>query len=355
MPLPRRPTLREVSSAARVSIFTASRALGGQSGVAEETRKLVYATAQRLGYVPNRIARSLKDDQSATLGVLTANNANLFYATLVRAIEKVVQPAGYHCAVVDAVEDGVYDVGRETTAVSALLEQRVAGVIVTYAPIAENMRLLSAWRVPLVFVDCAPPQGFQRYPSVMTDSRLGSLKLGRHFAAHGYRAWAFLGHAPGWTTRLSREAGFREAAEECGASLDVIEGGNDSRSAAEAVAAYLGAKPRKRWPRALYASNEPLLNGALRALRERDIRIPGEMAIAGFDDFAWADLLDPPMTVVDQHIGAIGRIAGEKMLAALDGEPADLATIATEPILRIRASCGGRAPVEGKARKSAKV
>jgi LacI family transcriptional regulator len=346
MPSLRRPTLREISSAARVSIFTASRALGGQTGVAEETRKLVLATAQRLGYVPNRIARSLKGDQSATLGVMTANNANLFYATLVRAIEKVVQPAGYHCLVVDAVEEGVYDVGRETIAVSALLEQRVAGIVVTYTPTAENMRLLSDWRVPLVFVDCAPPQGFGHYPSVMTDSRVGSLKLGRHFAAHGYRAWAFLGHAPGWTTRQAREAGFREAAEECGAALDVIEGGNDSRTAAEAFSAYLATRSRARWPRALYASNEPLLNGALRALREREIRIPSEMAIAGFDDFAWADLLDPPMTVVDQQVGAIGQIAGEKMLAALRGESAEPANVVTEPILRIRASCGGRAPAE---------
>jgi DNA-binding LacI/PurR family transcriptional regulator len=351
----RRPTLREVSAAARVSIFTASRALGGQSGVAEETRKLVLATAQRLGYVPNRIARSLKGDHSATLGVLTANNANLFYATLVRAIEKAVQPAGYHCAVVDAVEDGVYDTARETMAVSALLEQRVAGIVVTYTPTTENMRLLADWRVPLVFVDCAPPRGFDHYPSVMTDSRHGSLKLGRHFAAHGYRAWAFVGHAPGWTTRRTREAGFREASEECGATLDVIEGGNDSRTAAEAVAAYLGARPRARWPRALYASNEPLLNGALRALREHELRIPDEIAVAGFDDFAWADLLDPPMTVVDQHIGAIGQIAGEKMLAALDGEPAGAAHVVTEPILRVRASCGGRARGEGKTPNSATV
>jgi LacI family transcriptional regulator len=207
--------------------------------------------------------------------------------------------------------------------------------------------------MPLVFVDCTPPRGFEDHPAIVTDSHLGSLKLGRHFAAHGYRAWAFLGHAPGWTTRRAREGGFREAAEECGATLDVIEGGNHSRTAAEALAAYLGARPRAKWPRALYASNEPLLNGALRALRERGLAIPAEMAVAGFDDFAWADLLDPPMTVVDQHIGAIGQIAGEKMLATLNGQPLGELSVVTEPILRVRASCGGRAPGEGKTSKSA--
>lgn len=343
---PRRPTLREVSLAARVSIYTASRALGGHAGVAEETRQHVLKTAQSLGYVPNRIARNLKGDQSLTLGVLTANNANLFYSTLVKAIEKVVQPRGYHCYVVDAVEDGLYEVSREDFFVAALLEQRVAGIIVTYVPTAENMQTLSNWRVPLLFVDCLPPEGYERFPSVMTDSRLGSLQIGRHFAAHGYRSWAFVGHTPSWMTRRTREAGFREAAAECGASVEIIEGGNHSRTAYEAVRTFLSAKRRSERPRALYASNEPLLNGALRALRERDVRIPEEIAIAGFDDFVWADLLDPPITVVDQQIAEIGRISGEKMLAELDGDPLGAPHLLAPPVLRIRASCGGPTSAE---------
>ena len=343
---PRRPTLREVSSAARVSIYTASRALGGHAGVAEETRQLVFKTAQSLGYVPNRIARTLKGDQSLTLGVLTANNANLFYATLVKAIEKVVQPRGYHCYVVDAVEDGVYEVSRENMFIAALLEQRVAGIIVTYVPTVENMKTLSNWRVPLLFVDCAPPEGFQRFPSVMTDSRLGSLEIGRHFATHFYRSWAFVGHTPSWMTRQAREAGFREAAAECGAHIDVIEGGNDSGAAHEAVRSFLSSKRRSEWPRALYASNEPLLNGALRALREHNVLIPEEIAIAGFDDFAWADLLSPPVTVVDQQIAEIGRIAAQRILSDIDGEPEGELHLFMPPVLRIRASCGG--PVKTK-------
>jgi LacI family transcriptional regulator len=333
--------LREVSSAARVSIYTASRALGGHPGVAEETRGQVLAAAHKIGYIPNRIARNLKGDQSLTLGVLTANNANLFYSTLVKAIEKVVQPRGYHCYVVDAVEDGAYEITRENMFVSALLEQRVAGIIVTYVPTAANMKTLSNWRAPLLFVDCMPPEGFERYPSVMTDSRLGSLEIGRHFAAHGYRSWAFVGHTPSWMTRQAREAGFREAAAECNAQIDIIEGGNDSRAAQEAVSSFLRSKKRSEWPRALYASNEPLLNGALRALRQQRVRIPSEIAIAGFDDFAWADLLSPPVTVVDQQIAEIGRIAAQRILSDIDGEPTGKLHLFTPPVLRIRDSCGG--------------
>lgn len=351
MKAPRRPTLREVSLAAKVSIFTASRALGSQPGVAEKTRQRVLKVADALGYVANRNARNLKGDVSPTLGVLTANIANRFYSVLVRGIEKVIHSRGYHCYVVDAVDDGVYEVAREDMFVASLLEQRVAGIILTYLPTPKNMQLLSKWKIPLVFVDCEPPEGFERYPSVATDSRLGSWQLGRHFAAHGYRSWAFVGYTPTWTSRKAREAGLREAARECGARLDVIEGGNDSRTAHEAVSKFLGSRPRTAWPRAIYAANELLLNGTLRALNERGIRVPGEMAIAGFDDFEWAELLDPPITVVDQQISELGREAGRRFLSSLDGEPvAGGLHLLTRPALRIRASCGGFP--SGRARKT---
>ena len=345
----RHPTLREVCQAANVSLYTASRALSGHEGVAEETRKRVIEAARTIGYVPNRLARNLKYDDSHTLGVLTANIANQFYSTLVKGIERIVQPAGYYCYVVDAVEDGVYDVERENKFVASLLEQRVAGIILTYVPTPDNMETLSAWRIPLVFVDCVPPTGFERFPAVMNEGRSGSWMVGRHFAAHGYRSWAFVGHTTTWESRYGRERGLREAAAEFGASLDVIEGGNDSRTACQAVQAFLAARPRAEWPRALYASNEPLLNGALRALREQRVSVPDEIATVGFDDFAWAELLVPPQTVVDQRIPEIGHMAGQQMLSALQGMP-DLtgARLYTEPALIIRASCGG--PAEAKRR-----
>src|SRR3954453_11289856 len=116
----RRPTLKDVSGAARVSTFTASRALGGQSGVSAETRERVSEAARALGYVPNRLARSLKHADSQMIGVLVSNSANPFFATLVRSLENVVQTQGFHCFVVDAAEDGEYRTARETQLVTAL-------------------------------------------------------------------------------------------------------------------------------------------------------------------------------------------------------------------------------------------
>jgi LacI family transcriptional regulator len=337
----RRPTLKDVSVAADVSVFTASRALVDHPCVAEPTRLRVHEAAARLGYVANRSARNLKGGASRTLGILTANNANLFYARLIKSVEKVVHAAGLHCYEVDAVEDGEYRIERENKFVETLLENRVAGILLTYIPKLENLRTLSAWRLPLVFIDCEPPEGFGRFPSIMSDNRVGSLLVGRHFDFHGYKSWLFVGHTAAWTSRRARESGFREAAQECGASVEVVEAGNDRSTAFEAVRQFFEARPKSQWPRALYASNEPLLNGALGALRALNIQTPGEVAVIGFDDFDWASLIDPPMTTVDQHIEELGRMAGEEMLALLEAESGPVAVRRlTQPTLCLRQSCG---------------
>ena len=160
----RRPTLKDVCLAADVSVFTASRARRPTLAWPSRRACRVAEAAEKLGYVANRSARNLKDGASRTLGILTANNANLFYSTLVRAVEKAVHSAGLHCYVVDAVEDGVYAVERENQFIGSLLEQRVAGIVLTYIPTAENLRKLAAWRLPLVFVDCETPEGIRSMP-----------------------------------------------------------------------------------------------------------------------------------------------------------------------------------------------
>ena len=150
-----------------------------------------------------------------------------------------------------------------------------------------------------------------------------------------------MGHTATWTSRHAREAGFREAARECEAHVEFIEGGNDSSTAFSAVRHYLGARPKSAWPRALFASNEPLLNGSLRAFRALDVLVPSEIAVVGFDDFVWADLLEPPITTINQHIEEIGHMAGEDMLALLEEKPnSAIPRRLTVPTLCVRESCG---------------
>jgi LacI family transcriptional regulator len=336
-----RPTLHDICRAAEVSLYTASRALSGHDGVAPQTRERVQRIAGELGYVANQMARNLKRSSSRTVGVLTANIENQYYAVLVGALEKVVQEQGFHCLVTDAVVDGAYRIERENRFVAALLEHRVAGVVVTYSPTRENMRRLAAWRLPILFVDCLPPPGYEHLPCITADNYAASREVGAHLAGHGYRAWGFVAHTPTWSTRQPREQGLRDAAAVHGAQVEIIEGGNDSETACRAVAALLDGRPRSTWPDALYASNTPLLHGTLRALRDRRVRIPRDIAIVAFDEFDWAELLSPPVTVVDQRIPEIGSAAGRRLLDLVGASPESSEAVdLVQPFLRLRASCG---------------
>jgi len=338
-------TLKDVSSHAGVSTYTASRALSGHSDVAETTRARVREAAKRLGYVANQHARSLKGGASSVIGVIAASKANQYYATLVGALETAVEAYGYSCFVADAATNGVYLREREDRIVHSMIQQRVAAVVVAYAIGGKNLALLAQWKIPVMFVDCPPSSARTSYPSVTTDNYSAGLAVGDHLARLGYRRWCFVGHARNWNTREPRQAGFEAAAASCGASLEIVEGGNDAEVARRAFAAVLTKLSGPKRPQAVFASNTVLLKGVLLALRDCGIDIPSHMAVAAFDDFDWAGLMSPPVTVVDQHIDLIGRTAGSHVLTLLGDIPANGETagkIVIAPTLIVRESCGAR-------------
>jgi LacI family transcriptional regulator len=336
-----RPTLHHVSTAANVSTFTASRALSGSSGVSAETRERVISVATALGYVPNQHARSLKSPKSNVVTVLTANIANHYYSVLVSNLEVAIEVEGFDCVTMDTILAGEYSQTRENRFVASLMAQRVAAVVVTYNLSDANMAALSGWGLPLIFVDCPVPKGFEQYSSVSSDSFQGSKDMGLHLAGHGYKRWAFVGHTETWSTRRPRQAGFEAAAEATNCTVDIIEGRNSSATAREAVTQYLIGTPRRRWPDVLYASNTVLLHGTLQAVNRFNVKVPTDIAIVAFDDFEWAEMLNPPVSVVDQDIAAIGKAAGAFLIRELKqisqgkGEEVIL-----KPTLRIRQSCG---------------
>ena len=354
MDQPRRATLKDVCSQAGVSLYTASRALAGQPGVAKRTQAHVREVAARLGYVANQHARNLKGGASNVIGVIAASKANQYYATLVGALEDAVEVSGYTCFVADVATNGIYLPAREDRIIESMIQQRVVAVVVTYAIGDRNLALLASWRIPVLFVDCLPPDTVEPYPSIATDNFSASLAMGNHLASLGYRRWCFVGHARNWNTREPRQRGFEAAATYCGAQVEIVEGENDAEIAHRSVIGLLTRLPVEERPHALYASNTVLLKGVLFALRDCAIEVPRQMAVVAFDDFDWAPILHPPMTVIDQHIALIGRTAGAQLLGLL-GEtetPTDtLKSITIAPTLKVREFLRRRTRARGSSRR----
>lgn len=312
----RRKTMRDVSVATGLSTYTVSRALSGADGVSAESRAHVLKVAREIGYIPNRAAQELRRANRDSVAVITASTSNSYYLDLMEGIHHALRSTGRAVIVGDIAIDGVYSAELEDQLVRRLIESRTAGVIATLTLRPENLKLLDQWDVPVVFVDSDPPEGAGHYPSVTTDNYAASLTVGDHIASHGYGNWLLLMYPDKWSTRFERERGIRDAAARHAADLTVIECENNDLAAQEAFARHL--EEAARLPDVLIAGNNPLLLGALKLCREKAIRIPDDMAVVSFDDFAWAPLMDPPLTVLDEDSKSIGSRAAATLTAIIE-------------------------------------
>lgn len=314
----KKPTLRDVSKACGLSVYTVSRALSNADGVSAESRQRVFAAAEELGYVANRAAQNLRKNSRSSVAVLTASSSNSYYIDLMKGIQSTVRKAGRTVVVADIASEGSYEPDLEDTTIRELIQARTAGVISTFTLSSANTQFLHTWDIPVVFVDSKPPRDMAHLPSVTTDNYSASMILGGHLATHEYADWLFLAYPGIWSTREDRERGIRAAAERHGATVVVLESHNDIDSAYNTLNAYLddGAK----LPRAVIAGNNPMVHGALRVLQDRQLRVPADVAVVAFDEFAWARLLNPPLTVLDEDSEAIGTHAAATLMQLIDAQ-----------------------------------
>jgi LacI family transcriptional regulator len=308
---PRRVTIGDVAQAAGVSPSTASRALTGQGYAAASVKVRVHAAADRLGYVPDAIARSLKRRTSRLVGVMISDLRNQFYADLAAGIEQVLGGAGYQMVLVN--DDG--DTDRELAGARTLLAMRVPGAIVT--PLTgEACALLTAQGVRVVEVD----RQMAECDAVMVDSEHGARVATEHLLSLGHRQIAFLIDELEWTTGRGRLAGYRAALRAAKVRFDqklVVQVGFGSGDAAAALSSLLDARPDVT---AVFAANNLMASGVWQELRRRKLRVPRDISLVAFDDLPWMTMVRPAVSAVSQPVVSLGARAAELLLARLSGE-----------------------------------
>ena len=331
-------TIGDVAAAAEVSVATAARALGDYGSVSASTKERVRAAAQRLGYRPNHLARSMVTGSTRTLGVVVSDIENPFFSNALRGISDVAGEAGYEVVIVNTDEDAVI----ERDAVRTLLERRVDGLLVSPAVDAEpgHLQRALAGGTPVVLLDRLVlgvggdsvgidnrdaarsatrrlvQAGHVRIGLVTGDSAESHPKLARVVGAGVQTAF-------GGTTGL-RVAGYRDALLEAGLPLD------PELLAAEGLRPEDAGRATRRLleladpPTALVGLDSLLTLGVLQALDELGLRWPDDVSVIGFDDADWTEAVSPPLTVLAQPVQDIGRTACELLLRRLrghDGRP----------------------------------
>jgi LacI family transcriptional regulator len=290
-----------------------SRVLSGSRNVSPEIARHVRKVAKSLNYHPNRLAHSLRKTTSFAVGLLVFDITNPFCAQLARSAQQLLDTAGY----LTILCDGERSPKRETQYLSTLLEARVAGLIInsSAADPTEFERYCKRYSLPGILVD---GHRSSQLDSVRVDNYSGTLQAISHLASRGYRRIAVVAGRQTTLSGFERLDAYLRAVETY--NLDRNEnlvqiGDYTEKSAYSLTQKLLECSPR---PQAIFASNNTTGFGVFRALRDRGIRIPEEMAVLIFDDFALADLTAPPLTVIAQPLAEIGQTAAKLLLRRLE-------------------------------------
>jgi len=309
---PKRVTIHDVAAQAGVSIATVSRVLTGRAYVDGDKAARVRATMHTLQYRPSRSAQTMRVNQSAIIGLLISDIRNPFFTHLIRGVEDIAQREGYSLLLCNTDEDP----DKERQYVEVLCSEEVAGVIAV--PTRERQRTFRLFQergIPVVTVD-RRIQG-KEVDAVVVDNVRGAYEGVMHLIANGYRRIGLITGPATTTTGCDRLVGYRKALRDAGIAHDpALE---RSGSFKELSGRLLAAELLAITPPidALFVANNLLTLGALEEIHTRNMHVPGDVAVVGFDEMPWSALSAISLTTVTQPVYELGSTAAMRLVQHL--------------------------------------
>lgn len=324
-------TIRDVAREADVSVASVSRALNGHARVRPEMRARVQEAASRLGYVPHAGARHLSMARSHTLGVVVPDLHGEFFSELLRGMDREAAALGFNLLLTVLHDDAASEGGSRGLDTLNTMRGRVDGMVLMAPHIAPARLEPHLPRgLPLLFLGCGAPRPADA--ALRIDNAVGAAAMIDHLVAGGSRRIAHVTGPAGNVDAGERRDGALAAATRAGVPLDIVEGDFSEASGAAAADRIMrdGAPVD-----AIFAANDMMAIGVLMALKRHGIAVPGQVAVAGFDDVPLARLITPALTTVSIEIAALGARAVQRLVARIDDDT-EPATEAFMPRLVVR-------------------
>jgi LacI family fructose operon transcriptional repressor len=304
------PSIKDVALAAGVSTATVSRVLANKSRVKDETRQRVLDSIEQLNYRPNLIARSLRAQKSAKIGLVVSDIRNPFFTAIGRAVEDAAYEQGYSVLMCNTDENP----DKEEMYLNLLHDENVAGII--FSPTQQFSAGLKSYtsNIPFVIIDRSVES--RDVDMVLLDNVAAAHELTMHLIENGYKKLAGLfGDAS--TTGRERNRGFNKALKEHQLSPTAVHFiAPRIKQGYETTMALL--KQERGNVDAIFTSNSLLTAGAFQAIRDSQLTVPEDVALVGFDETTWGALVDPPITLIAQPTEEIGRTATELLFQRID-------------------------------------
>ena len=330
-------TIREVAERAGVSITTVSHVVNQTRFVSEDVRTRVNDAIRDTNYQPNALARSLRRGKTHTIGLIIPDSGNPFFAEVGRAVEGEAFAKGYSVIFCNTEGNSV----REDFYLDVLAKKQVDGIILVSGGVpTQSFVQLHDHITPLVIVD--RDSSDLAIDTVLTDNLGGGLLATRHLTNLGHKRIACLTGASTVSPSAQRVNGYRQALQEAGLNYDeslVCPGDYSAAAGWTNGRTLLSLSDR---PTAIFACNDMMAIGVLRAAAEMGLRVPDDLALVGFDDIELAAYANPPLTTVAQDKQKIGEIAVSLLVEKIGDQQINGRREFLQPSLVIRKSCGSK-------------
>jgi LacI family transcriptional regulator len=302
-------TLKEIAKAASVNVSTASRALSGAYGVHKETREKVLSAAKKLGYRPNLTARGLVTGKSHTIGLLVSDIRNPYFAEVARGVEDAAFAAAFDVILCNSDLNSA----KQVKYLHSLLEKNVDGILMnsTAALTAEQCSELTGYGVPVTLLN--RPAGKYPFSTVLGDNYEGGRLAGQYLFGLGHRSVAHLTGNRSHGNFADRCRGFVDVWNAQSDSLApvIVRGEHSFQGGYEMAGALFAKHPEVT---AVFAANDVIALGVLKAAAETGRSIPEDLSVMGFDNLEFTALVHPALTTIHQPKYEMGRAAVEILL-----------------------------------------
>jgi LacI family transcriptional regulator len=309
-------TIKDLARELKLSPSTVSRALRNHPDISPGTKKRVVSLADKLDYHPDSIAQSLQTKKTKTIGVIVPEIKQPFFASVINGIEELAYAAGYTIIVCQSNETA----DREVVVARSLGSHRVAGLLVSLSRNTKNLdhfKLLQRRGVPVVFFDRVSND--IEASKVVVDDYKGAFEVVEHLIKYGYKRIAHLAGPQNLSISKYRFKGYKDALRQGNLSYNdsmVVRGGLDDTDGIVGVQKLLNLSTI---PDAIFAVNDPVAIGAFVMIKEHGLKIPQDIALAGFSNTHMTSLLEPPLTTVEQPSYEIGKTAAQLLMEQING------------------------------------
>jgi LacI family transcriptional regulator len=309
-------TIKDIARELGISPSTVSRALKDHPDISVQTKKEVNELAEKLNYQPNIVALSLRQKKTNTIGVIIPEFVHFFFSTVISGIEAVAYEAGYSVIITQSNES----FEKEKRDIKALFNSRVDGMLLSISKETTNydhIEAILSKGVPIVFYDrmYVNPETSK----VIVDDYIGAKEAVNHLIEQGCKRIAHLEATPGMSISEDRKRGYFDALKENNIAIKdslIIQCPNASLEEGEKETKKLLAMPEM--PDAIFANNDMLAMGAMKAIKQKGLRIPQDIAIMGFSNWFFSQLMDPPLSSVDQPGFEMGQEAARLLIRQIE-------------------------------------